>query len=113
MSFESIANKVKDYAAVYDEALVMCNKIRDNATMSEHGKDLEIHKTVERYQPQIDAAGGRVIDEIDNTIAEIEAALGEDLISVKQNHRTLSRRKPYNMDQIPSRMVSDADVKKH
>ena len=46
------------------------------------------------------------------TIAEIEAALGEDLISVKQSHRTLSRRKPYNMDQIPPRMVSEGDVKK-
>lgn len=46
------------------------------------------------------------------TIAEIEAALGEDLIAVKQNHRTLSRCKPYNMNQIPSRMVSDVDVKK-
>lgn len=73
MSFETIANKVKDYAAVYDEALVMCNKIRDNASMAEHAKDEQIHKTVERYQPQIDAAAGRVMDEIDKTIAEIEA----------------------------------------
>ena len=46
------------------------------------------------------------------TIAEIEAALGEDLISVKKNHRALSRCKPYNMDQVPSRMVSENDVNK-
>lgn len=36
------------------------------------------------------------------TIAEIEAALGEDIISVKQNHRILSRRKPYSIEEIRS-----------
>ena len=47
------------------------------------------------------------------TIAEIEAALGEELISVKMTHRTLGRCKPYHIDQTPSRMVSENDVKKH
>ena len=47
------------------------------------------------------------------TIAEIEAALGEELISVKKNHRTLSRCKPYNLNQTRSLMVSENDVKKH
>lgn len=46
------------------------------------------------------------------TIAEIEAALGEDLISVKQNRRSLSRCKPYKIEEKPSRMVSENDVKK-
>ena len=46
------------------------------------------------------------------TIAEIEAALGEELISVKKTHRNLSRCKPYHIDQTPSRMVSENDVKK-
>lgn len=46
------------------------------------------------------------------TIAEIEAALGEELISVKKNHRTVCRCKPYKIDQTPSRMVSESGVKK-
>ena len=72
MSFDNIINKIKDYKSLYNEALTMCNRIRDNATMTDAAKVQKIKDTVARYNPQIDAAAGRVIDAIDNTIAEIE-----------------------------------------
>ena len=72
MSFETIINRVKDYKSLYNEALTMCNRIRDNEDLADHAKVQRIKDIVIRYKPQIEAAAGRVIDEIDKTAAEIE-----------------------------------------
>lgn len=72
MSFENIVNKAKSYKSLYSEALTKCNQIRDNNELADHAKVSKIRDVVIRYNPQIEAAAGRVIDEIDKTMAEIE-----------------------------------------
>lgn len=74
MAIDKVINKTKDYKALYNEALATCNNIRNSELMADHVKVLKIKETVERYKPQIEAAAGRVVEEIDKTIEEIITA---------------------------------------
>ena len=71
MSIKTVTEKIINYKNVYLEGVQQIRNTWANETMTDIGKQQRVAELKERYTPMIEAAAERVINEIENTQAEL------------------------------------------